>query len=221
MEHYMNTVTLLTEALPYLLQGALVTLKIAAGSSIIGLTLGAFLGLAHTRNHTWLRAAITVYVGILRGTPMLIQIFFLFTILPMIGIYIPSVWVAIVAIGINSSAYISQTIRSGINAVSKGQLEAAKVLGLTRWQTTRFIVLPQALRIVFPALLSEFTTLIKDSSLASTIGAVELFKQGNIIMNRTYAVLPIYMAIAVIYLCLTTTLSILSGYVERKMNVNA
>lgn len=149
---------------------------------------------------------------------MLIQIPFFYYLLPEIGIELSLFATAVIAIGLNSTAYISQIVRSGIISIGKGQTEAAHVLGFTPLQTMRYILFPQALRTVLPALLNEFITLIKDSSLASTIGVVELFKEGTIIISRTYAVIPIYCAIALIYLVLTTALSFLTALIERKMN---
>jgi His/Glu/Gln/Arg/opine family amino acid ABC transporter permease subunit len=203
--------------LPALLRGTQITLLIAVCSSLMGLVFGTLLAILHTSNRWFLSLPVTIYVTIVRGTPMLIQIPFFYYLLPTIGIHLPLITTAIIAIGLNSSAYISQTVRAGIRSVPSGQREAARVLGLTSWQTMRYIVLPQALAVIVPALVSEFITLIKDSSLASTIGVVELFKEGTIIISRTYNALPVYAAIAAIYLVLTMTLTAFSHYVERKM----
>jgi His/Glu/Gln/Arg/opine family amino acid ABC transporter permease subunit len=209
------------EALPYLLRGTLVTLQIACFSSLFGFIGGTFLGFLHSSKNRFMHIIATLYVTLFRGTPMLIQIPFFYYLLPMLGIELSLFMTAVIAIGLNSTAYISQIIRSGIASVSQGQREAAHVLGFSRWQTMRFIIFPQAIRLVIPALLNEFITLIKDSSLASTIGVVELFKEGTIIISRTYAVIPIYCAVAAIYLILTTLLSCIAVVVERKMNPHA
>lgn len=214
-------IEVIKEALPYLMRGTVVTLQIAAFSSLLGFAGGTILGFMHSSGNVLLRSIVSVYVTIFRGTPMLIQIPFLYYLLPALGIEIPLFATAVIAIGLNSTAYISQIVRSGIASVSKGQREAAQVLGFTHWQTMRYIVFPQAIRTVIPALLNEFITLIKDSSLASTIGVVELFKEGTIIISRTYAVIPIYCAVAIIYLILTTILSLLATALERKMNPHA
>ncbi len=219
MGYYM--IEIIKEALPFLLRGTLVTLHIAALSSIFGFVGGTILGFIHSSHNTLLRMIATAYVTFFRGTPMLIQIPFFYYLLPSLGIELSLFATAVIAIGLNSTAYISQIVRSGIASVSKGQREAAQVVGLTHWQTVRYIVFPQAIRIVLPALLNEFITLIKDSSLASTIGVVELFKEGTIIISRTYAVIPIYCAIAAIYLTLTTLLSLAAAFLERKMKTNA
>lgn len=209
---------IISAALPYLLRGTIVTLKIAFFSSLIGFIGGTILGFLHTSSQAFIRYLVTLYVTLFRGTPMLIQIPFFYYLLPELGIELPLFTTAVIAIGLNSMAYISQIVRSGITSIGKGQTEAAHVLGFSRWQTMRYILFPQAIRRVVPSLLNEFITLIKDSSLASTIGVVELFKEGSIIISRTYAVIPIYCAIALIYLTLTTVLSFFASLLERKMN---
>jgi len=205
------------KALPYLLRGAVVTLEIALASCAIGLTLGTILGLLQSGHNKIIRALIHVFVTIIRGTPMLIQIAFVYFVLPEFGIMIPDFWAAVLAIGLNSSAYVSQTVRSGIAAVSKGQREAGKVLGLSKAQTTRYIILPQALAVVLPALGNELITLVKDSSLASTIGVMELTKEGSIIKSQTFDALTIYCAIALFYLAMTSVLSYCLAHLERRM----
>ncbi len=203
---------------PSLLWATITTLQIAFLSSTIGFFLGTILGFAQQYAPAYIQWLILPYVTILRGTPMLIQISFWYFVLPMIGIKLSLFAVAVISIGLNSSAYISQIIKSGINSVDKGQQEAGRVLGLNNYQIMRYIIFPQAVRVVIPSLLNEFITLIKDSSLASTIGVVELFKQGRIIIDNTYLVIPVYCVIAAIYLILTTTLSLISAHIERKMN---
>lgn len=212
---------LLTESLPLLLRGAIVSMQIAICASVIGIVFGGFLGIAHTSFSKWKRKLVTVYVSIFRGTPMLIQIFFVFYVLPQAGVVIPALWSATIAIGLNSAAYISQIVRSGINAVPQGQLEAAKTLGMTSWQSTRQIILPQAIRIILPALGNEFVTLVKDSSLASIIGVVELSKEASIIRSRTYDAFTVLLAVSLIYLVITSALSLLISYFETRMKHRA
>ena len=197
-------------------RGALISLAIAFGGCLIGITLGTLLGLMLTSKNNLTRAAATLYVTLLRGTPMLIQISAFYFIMPELGIAISAFWSAIVAIGLNSAAYISQVIKSGIQSVSKGQIEAAQVLGLSPTQVTRYLVLPQAIQVVLPALGNEFITLVKDSSLASVIGVTELSKEGSIFMSRTYDALTTYTGVALMYLLITTTLTIGMHYLERR-----
>lgn len=211
--------SLMWDYIPLLLQGAKTTLYIAALSCAMGLTGGTFLALLQTSGNSFLKACVSLYVTIIRGTPMLIQIaLFYYAILPALNLQISPLYAAIIAIGINSSAYISQVVRSGITSVGKGQIEAASTLGFNRLQITRFIILPQALRVIIPSLGNEFITLIKDSSLAYTIGVVELYKQGITMKSNTFDAMSTYVAVALIYLMMTTTLSFFMDYLEKRMN---
>lgn len=212
---------LIIRELPQLLRGALVSLEIALCSCAIGLTLGTLFGLAQEYGSAVLRWPITILVTIIRGTPMLIQIFIAYYALPQAGIAFSAFWTAILAIGLNSSAYISNIIRSGIASVGRGQIEAAQVLGFSVPQTIRFIVLPQALTIILPSLGNEFITLIKDSALASIIGVVELSKEGSIIRSRTYDAITTFFIVALIYLVITMLVSVCIHYLERRMHRHA
>jgi polar amino acid transport system permease protein len=214
----MIDIQLIKDSLPLLLRGALVTLEIATLGAFIGIILGTLIGLALTSKALILRWLATVYVTIMRGIPMFIQITATFYVLPQFGINLPAFWVAVVAIGLNSAAYVSQIIKAGIRSIGKGQIEAGRVLGLSNMQITRYIVLPQAFRVVIPALGNEFITLVKDSSLASVIGVVELTKEGNFIRGRTFDALSVFAAVAFIYLIITTTLSLLVNWLEQRMN---
>jgi His/Glu/Gln/Arg/opine family amino acid ABC transporter permease subunit len=209
---------LIIASLPQLLQGALVTLAISFCSSLLGFIGGTFLGIMQTGESRLLSRAVAVYVTVIRGTPMLLQIVFLSLMLPTIGINFSPFITAVIAIGINSTAYISQVIRTGILSISKGQIEAARTLGISSGNITRYIVLPQALRVVLPALGNEFITLIKDSSLASQIGVMELFMRGTIIMSQTYNSLAIYLATGLLYLVMTVILSLIIYRIERRLN---
>lgn len=210
---------LIIEYLPVLLQGLVVTLQIAGAGCCIGLILGTLFALMQTSNNALLRLFVTSYVVIIRGTPMLIQIVFANLLLPQIGI--SAFWTAIIAIGLNSAAYISQVMRSGIASVGIGQIEAAKVLGFSTQDTIRYVVLPQALRTTLPALGNEFVTLIKDSALASLIGVPELTKQANFVKSRTFDAITVYFAVAILYLILTSTVSFIVAHLEKRMNINA
>lgn len=212
---------LIIQYLPNLLSGALVTLQIASIGCAMGIIIGTLLGIIHAGSNKILRGFVTIYVTLFRGTPMLIQIAFAVLVLPQLGITISDFWAATLAIGFNSSAYISQIIRSGIAFVGRGQIEAAKVLGMSSMQTTRYIVLPQAIRVVLPALGNELITLVKESSLASTVGVMELSKQANYIKNRTFDALTIYFAVAVFYLIITSFLSFCVHLIEKKMRSHA
>ncbi len=207
--------------LPQLLNAAVLSIAIAFGASIFGFIGGTILSLMQSSKSSLLKNLVLIYVTIVRGTPMLLQIMFFYLMLPNIGIFISAVSTAILAISCNSAAYISQIIRSGIQSVSKGQLEAAKTLKISQYNQIRYIILPQALKVVIPALGNEFITLIKDSSLASLIGVTELYMRGNIIISQTHNALPVYGTIGLIYLTITGILSFAVHKIENKMNAHA
>jgi len=217
----MIDLNLIVEYSPAFLQGLIVTLEIAAAACCMGLVLGTILALMQTSDNKIFRLFVTSYVVIIRGTPMLIQILCAYFLLPQIGIYIPAFWTAIIAIGLNSAAYISQVMRSGITSVGVGQIEAAKVLGFSTRDTIRYIVLPQAVRTTLPALGNEFVTLIKDSALASLIGVAELTKQANFVKSKTFDAITVYFAVAVLYLILTSTVSFFIARLEKRMHIHA
>ncbi len=208
---------LIIRSLPLLLAGTWISIKITVAALVIGIVLGTILGIAHAKASWPIRWLVAAYVTIIRGTPMLIQITFFYYVLPLLGISFSNLVTAILAIGFNSSAYISQVIKSGICAVDKDQSEAARVLGFTRMQTIFYIILPQAVRYVLPSLVNEGITLMKDSALASIIGVPELYKEARSLISQTYDVITIFVFVAAIYLVLTSIISLLAYYIERKM----
>ena len=206
---------------PLLLAGVVTSLQIAFMSCAIGTVVGTGLGIILAGKNKIAKFFAQTYVSIIRGTPMLIQIMGTYFILRSWGIPIPTFWSAIISIGLNSAAYLSQTILSGITSVRSGQIEAAKTLGFSSAQTIRYIIFPQAIRSILPNLESEIVTLIKDSSLASIIGVYELTQQGQIIISQTYDTPSVYFAIGLIYLTLTTTVTILMSLLNKKINYHA
>lgn len=208
--------SLIWESIPSLLRGTLVALEITGVAAFMGIILGTLIGIAECSQNRLLRFIIGAYVGLFRGTPMLVQILFVYYVLPQVGIMIASFWAASLAIGLNSAAYISQTVRAGIQAVPSGQVEAAKTLGFTRTGILWYIVLPQAFRIITPTLCNELVTLLKDSSLASIVGVMELSKEASIIRSRTYDAFSILLAVSIIYLILTTVLTYVLSKWERR-----
>ncbi len=207
---------LIWHSIPALLHGAAYSCQIAFFAGCLGFILGVPIAFCEGSKSTPVKMLVWIYVSLFRGTPMLVQILFVYYVLPQFGIMIPPLWAATLAIGLNSSAYISQIIRSGINAVPYGQVEAAFTLGMTSFATKRYIVFPQAFKIALPALGNELVTLIKDSSLASIIGVMELSKEGSIIRSRTYDAFSILLAVSCIYLVMTSFLSFLVTLRNKK-----
>lgn len=208
----------LQDCYPLLLAGARTSLRIAGLSCLLGSCIGTLLAFILASKSRLLKIVAHIYVTIIRGTPMLIQIAATFYLLKFAGMPISALTSAIISIGLNSGAYVSQIMLSGIKSVSIGQIEACQVLGLSKLQTIRYIILPQTIRAVLPSLGNEFVTLIKDSSLASTIGVYELAKQGEIITSQTLDAPTVFFALAVIYLVMTTTLTVAINYLDAKMN---
>lgn len=213
-----TTVSTIFGYLPHLIFGALLSLEITFFSVLIGFAGGTLIALMQLYGNKLLRYAAKAYVVIVRGSPMLVQIVTLFFVLPCIGIVIPAFWSAVIAIGCNSAAYISEIVRAGVQSVGVGQQEAAQTLGFTRLQTVRLIILPQAFNNVLPALGNEIITLIKESSLASVIGVAELTHQGSFMMSRTYDAISTYIAVGLIYLIMTSVATVCLHALERKIS---
>ena len=212
------------ENLIYLGKGALTSLGIAALSLLIGLIFGVIGASAKISKNRFFQLLGNIYVEVIRGTPMLLQIMIIFNVLPIIITQITGevvrlnfYFVGIVAMSINSGAYTTELIRSGINGVDKGQWEACETLGLSKWQTMRLVILPQAFKRIVPPIVSEFITLIKDSSLISTIGAVELMTSARVLGNQYYEYMSPYCLAAIFYLIMTLSISLYAKRLERKL----
>ena len=204
--------------------GAKYSLLLAIGALFFGVILG-IIGAA--LKHFVLRAIGNVYVELFRGTPMLLQVMFLYLAVPTVIQSItgtrfqadPYVC-GLIAMSLNSGAYQVELIRSGILGVDKGQWEACETIGLNYVQTMRYVILPQAFKRIIPPLISEFITLIKDSSLIFTIGAVELLATASVIGANTFNYLVPLSATGVIYLVMTLCISAVARYVERRLAVS-
>jgi His/Glu/Gln/Arg/opine family amino acid ABC transporter permease subunit len=216
----MIDMSLILQRAPELLKATSISLGLALGALLIGAILGTLLAILETSGSKIARMLIKIYTTVLRGTPMLIQIVFIYY-LASSYLHISAFWCALLAIGMNSSAYISQIIKAGIRSISTGQLEAAQTLGIPRSELLKTVILPQAIRTVLPALGNEAITLVKDTSLASMIGVGELFFVGKTIISQTYDALSIYLVLAGIYLCITMTLSYGITLLESKLSYHA
>ena len=205
---------------PELLRATGISLALAMGALLIGALLGTLLAILETSGSRVARVLIKIYTTVLRGTPMLIQIVFIYYLVSN-HLHLSAFWCALIAIGMNSSAYISQIIKAGIRSISTGQLEAAQTLGIPRSELLKTVILPQAIRTVLPALGNEAITLVKDTSLASMIGVTELFFVGKTIISQTYDALSIYIALACIYLLITISLSYAITLLESKLSYHA
>jgi len=199
------------------------TLSLSAIAVVAGAILGSLLAIGKMSRFKVLKFFISAFVEIMRGTPALLQLYIAYFIVPMIFSFADMTPFACVAVGLalNSAAYVTEIIRSGIGAVDKGQMEAARALGLTSKTAMMKIIMPQAIRNILPALGNEFVTIIKETSLASTFFVGELMTTYAVIKGITFNVIPTLMDIGVVYFVLTFTLSKLLGMAERRMRASA
>ncbi|MGN0709260.1 MAG: amino acid ABC transporter permease [Anaerovoracaceae bacterium] len=205
-------------------RGVPATMSVSAIAVVIGLILGFLLAFMRMSKIGVLRGISLVYTDIVRGTPLVVQLFILAYGVPVLVQYFGNefkwpylVIPAIIVCGLNSAAYMAEIIRGGLQAVDKGQLEAAASLGMTHKQSMRLVVVPQAVRIILPSLGNEFVTMIKETSVLSFAGVVEIMREGVLLSSRTFDPFTAYIGVAIVYLVFTIPLSKLVLYMERKM----
>lgn len=208
----------------FMLKGAGISLLIATCGLVMGTLIGTVGAMCKLSESKFLRTLANVYVEFIRGTPMLLQILFLFLVLPWAvkqitgtGFIANAYIIGTVAIGINSGAYSTELIRSGIQSIDKGQTEAGKALGLSHAQIMKSVVLPQSFKRIVPPMVNEFIVLIKDSSLISTIGGIELLQSSQILGTRFYNYLIPLMLASVMYLAMTLTVSFVAKKIEKRL----
>lgn len=206
----------------YIFEGLFNTLLIAFFAVIIGIVIGILIALVRhnyevNKKFRVLNKIVTWYVNIIRGTPVLLQLMIIYYVI-FKSVDISIIIVGVIAFGLNSGAYVSEIIRSGINSIDKGQMEAGLSLGLSYNKTMFYIIMPQAINNIMPALGNEFITLIKETSTGAYIGIMELTKASDIIASRTYDYFFPLLIIAIIYLLLTLGLTKLVNVLERRLN---
>lgn len=212
---------LLIQRLP---QGAIITLTLTAFSVFFGLIVASFIAFGLISNNNILKTLLRLYVEFFRGTPMLVQLFIIYFGLPALFKGIGLEWsldrfpAAIIALSLNVGAYLAEIIRGGIQSIDPGQWEACESLGMSRSQAMKDVIMPQAFRRILPPLGNEFITLIKDTSLVAVIGFSELFRQGQLIVSTTYQAFGVYIAVALVYLFLTSLSSFFFKWLEQKMD---
>lgn len=203
-----------------LINGLTVTLPLTIISFALALVIALITALVQTAKIPVLRQLARFYVWVIRGTPVLVQLFVVFYGLPSLGVLIDPFPAAVACFAINEGAYCAETMRGALESVPQGQLEAGSCVGMTWWQIMRRIVLPQALRTAVPSLSNSLISMIKDTSLASNITVAELFMAGQRVAARTYIFLPIYCEVAVVYLLFCTIITKLQALVERQLNAH-
>jgi len=195
------------------------TLRLAIPAMILGFLLGIFVGLARLAGRRWIRVPATVYVEFFRGVPLVMVIFWIWFIIPqLLRLPIPEYGVALTAFVVFEAAYFGEIVRAGIQSVPRGQVEAATTLGLTATKTMAYVVLPQALRNMVPALVTQMIVLFKDTSLASIIGYVDLTKAAQIVNNREIRPFELYLFVAVVYWIFTYSMSRMARRLERPLS---
>ena len=210
-----------TDAFPQILwRGLLTTLPLTALAFALSMLIAVAVAYIQYAKVPVLSQLARFYIWVIRGTPLLVQLYVVFFGLPSVGVMVSAFPTAVVVIGINAGAYNAETMRGALESVPQGQLEAGYCVGMTWWQIMRRIVLPQALRTAVPALSNSLIGMIKDTSLASNITVAELFMAGQRVAARTYIFLPIYCEVAVVYLLFCTVVTKLQSLLERQLNAH-
>ncbi|WP_055666238.1 amino acid ABC transporter permease [Desnuesiella massiliensis] len=204
----------------FFINGAKFTLVLALFTVLLGTLLGLFLSLMKLSNSKILNFIATAYIEFIRGTPLLVQLYIIYYGLPSLGIEFPDMIAGIITLSINSAAYVAEVIRAGINAVDKGQMEAARSLGMPGSMAMRHIIIPQAFKNILPALGNEFIVVVKESSIVSVIGIHELMYNADTVRGNLFKPFEPLIVAAIIYFIMTFTLSKLLGIAERRMRVS-
>jgi cystine transport system permease protein len=211
----MNFIELMTLAGPILLKGTGYTLIFAFSAMFGGLVVGFILAVARIIPSRWSQVPATVYVSMMRGTPLLVQVFIIYYGLPSIGISFDPLTAGVLALSLNAGAYISESLRGAIVGITRGQWSAGYSLGLNYWQNLHYVVLPQALRLAVPSMSNTLISLIKDTSLVSVITVTELLLATKDVIATTFQPLPLYLAAAGIYWMLSICLEHVQARLER------
>ncbi|NBG88605.1 amino acid ABC transporter permease [Isachenkonia alkalipeptolytica] len=206
---------------PMYITGTLNTLALAFFTLLLGVVFGILLALMRLSKSRILKGFASSYIEFIRGTPLLVQLYIVYYGLPQItGMRFPSFFAGIIALTINSSAYIAEIIRAGILSVDAGQMEAVRSLGMSHALSMRYIIIPQAFKNILPALGNEFVVVVKESAIVSIIGIYDIMYSGNIIRGNTYRPFEPLIIVAIIYFIITFTLSNLVGIAERRMRIS-
>ena len=221
----MNLFGVLQESWPMLMEGLGMTIRITVLSLIIALVVGILVCLMNISSNKVLRAIAKFYIWLIRGTPMLVQAFYFYFALPQLvqgltgtQFRIDIFTASLITLSMNAGAYISEIFRGSIEAVPKGQMEASRSLGLSYAKTMQKIILPQAFRICLPSLVNQFIITLKDSTILYAIGLAEIMNKAKIYVGRTMESFATYTWVAIFFLAIVTVLSLVSRYVERRMN---
>ncbi|MDD2581931.1 MAG: amino acid ABC transporter permease [Desulfuromonadaceae bacterium] len=207
------------EIFQFIPDGILVTFKVTVGAILLASIIGLIAGLGRISGNRIINGTASLYVEVIRGIPLLVQIFYIYYALGRF-VKIPDMFSAIIAMAVCYGAYLGEVFRAGIQSIPKGQMEAALSLGMTRGQALRKVILPQAFRVVLPPIGNEFIALLKDSSLVSIIAVSDLLRRGREYASETFSYFETYTVIALIYLIMTLFFSKLISLMEERLNAN-
>jgi polar amino acid transport system substrate-binding protein len=213
----LNARDLIRDTAPLLVKSAGMTLLLSCASFPLAIAVGLAVAIGRLYGPGWLKPVLAAYVEVLRGTPLMLQLYALFFLLPKVGLALPALVAAITGLALNYSAYESEIYRAGLRAVPLGQFEAALSLGLTKWQALRHVLVPQAVRIVMPPVTSDFIALFKDTSVCSAITVIELTKRYSVLALSTGRIVELAVATALLYLAMSWPLAVLSRWFERRL----
>ena len=215
----MSIFELFAQTYPRLLQGLWMTIELTLVSLLIAAVLGLLFGLLSVSRTTFLRGISRVYIDIIRGTPLIVQVFFIYFGIPSaLNMRLDAFIAGVIALSLNAGAYTAEIVRGGIQSIDKGQMEAARSLGLPYTMAMRRVVLPQAIKTKIPAIVNQCIITLKDSSLVSVIGLAELTQTGRLIIANNFESLKMWIIIGVMYFIPIMILSKVSSHIERKMS---
>lgn len=210
----------LSEYKLFFIDGLKYTIMLAFFTVIIGSIFGLLLSLMRLSKNRLLKFIGSAYVEFIRGTPLILQLYIIFYGLPFLGVVLPGFSAGIIALSMNSAAYISEIVRAGIQSVDKGQMEAARSIGMKKPMAMRYIIIPQAIKTILPALGNEFITVIKESSIVSVIGIHDLMYNADTVRGNTFRVFEPLIIAALMYFALTFGLSKILAMFERRMKTS-
>ncbi|WP_321371692.1 ABC transporter permease subunit [uncultured Desulfuromusa sp.] len=209
------------ESVPLLLIGVKWTILITIFGLMIGFFLGSISGLMKISRNVFLRKIAGIYIESIRGTPMMVQVMFIYFGLPMaLGMRINPMVAGIFAIGLNSGAYIAEIVRGSFQSIERGQTEAGRSVGLSHFQTMYYIIWPQALKRMIPALGNQFIISLKDTSILVVVGVGELTRTGQEIIASNFRAFEVWITVALMYLVMTLSIAKVLNYFENKMDIN-
>lgn len=212
-------IVFLQNVIPGLLQGTVITLQLTVVSLLVGMVIGLPMGVALVYGPRWLQGLVRIYVTVFQGTPLLIQLFIVYYGLPDIGITFGRFTAAFLTLGLNSAAYQAEYLRGALQSVGSGQMTAARAIGMSRTQAIRYIILPQALRLVLPVWSNEAISMLKYTAVVFLVAVPDLMGQAKILSAKYFAPIPIYMTVAIFYLVLVGAAYFVLRAVERRVGI--